>query len=128
MGVQSFDDSLLKQMDRYDKYGSAEEILERLQWVAGRFHSLNVDMIFNFPSQTAEMLMRDVEMLKASGTNQTTFYPLMASPAVEASLKAHRGRGRLRARGALLPACSPTPCRTRSSRRAAGRSRARAAG
>ena len=31
-------------------------------------------------------------MLKASGTNQTTFYPLMASPAVEASLKATVGK------------------------------------
>ncbi len=92
VGVQSFDDSLLKQMERYDKYGSGEEILERIQWVAGRFHSLNVDMIFNFPSQTEEMLLRDVEMLKASGTNQTTFYPLMASPAVEQSLKATVGR------------------------------------
>ena len=92
VGVQSFDNGLLKQMERYDKYGSAEEILERIQWVSGRFHSLNVDMIFNFPSQTPEMLLRDVEMLKASGTNQTTFYPLMASPAVEASLARTVGR------------------------------------
>jgi coproporphyrinogen III oxidase-like Fe-S oxidoreductase len=92
VGVQSFDDSLLKQMERFDKYGSGADILERLKWVAGRFHSLNVDMIFNFPSQTEEMLLRDVELLKASGTNQTTFYPLMASPAVEASLKATIGR------------------------------------
>lgn len=92
VGVQSFDNSLLKQMERYDKYGSGEEILERLRWVAGRFHSLNVDMIFNFPSQTREMLLRDVEMLQASGTNQTTFYPLMASPAVERSLKASVGK------------------------------------
>jgi coproporphyrinogen III oxidase-like Fe-S oxidoreductase len=92
VGVQSFDNGLLKQMERYDKYGSGEDILERIRWVAGRFHSLNVDMIFNFPSQTPEMLLRDVEMLKASGTNQTTFYPLMASPSVEASLKATVGR------------------------------------
>lgn len=87
VGVQSFDNSLLKQMDRYDKYGAAEQILERIQSIEGRFHSLNVDMIFNFPSQTEEMLLRDVEMLKASGTNQTTFYPLMVSPAVANSLK-----------------------------------------
>lgn len=91
VGVQSFDASLLKQMGRYDKYGSGEEILERIQWVAGRFHSLNVDMIFNFPTQTEEMLARDIEMLKLSGTNQTTFYPLMASPSVESSLKATVG-------------------------------------
>ena len=87
VGVQSFDDGLLKQMDRYDKYGSAEEILERIQSIEGMFHSLNVDMIFNFPSQTEAHLMRDVEMLKASRCNQTTFYPLMASRSVEISLK-----------------------------------------
>jgi len=86
VGVQSFDDSLLKQMERYDKYGSGEEILERLKWATGRFHSMNVDMIFNFPSQTAEMLMRDVRMLEESGTNQTTFYPLMTSKVVRRSL------------------------------------------
>ncbi|MDH4139678.1 MAG: coproporphyrinogen III oxidase family protein [Coriobacteriia bacterium] len=87
VGVQSFDDGLLERMDRFDKYGSGEEMLERIQSVAGRFHSLNVDMIFNFPSQTERMLERDVEMLIASGTNQTTFYPLMASPAVRESLR-----------------------------------------
>ena len=92
VGVQSFDDGLLKQMERYGKYGSSREIFERLEWVAGRFHSLNVDMIFNFPSQTSEMLMHDVEMVKACGTNQTTFYPLMASPAVSASLRRSVGK------------------------------------
>lgn len=87
VGVQSFDDTLLKQMDRLDKYGSGEEILGRLKDIAGTFHSLNVDMIFNFPSQTPEMLAHDVAMLNESGCNQTTLYPLMASPVVRESLK-----------------------------------------
>ncbi len=92
VGVQSFDDELLKQMDRYDKYGSAEQILERLKAIEGAFHSVNVDMIFNFPSQTPESLANDIETLKATGCNQTTFYPLMASPAVEESLKRTVGK------------------------------------
>ena len=92
VGVQSFDDRLLRQMDRYDKYGSGAEILERLQAVAGRFHSLNVDMIFNFPSQTVKSLLRDVEMIKASGANQTTFYPLMTSRTVRKALARTVGR------------------------------------
>jgi len=87
VGVQSFDDELLKQMDRYEKYGSAYEILERLQSVEGAFHSLNVDMIFNFPSQTPEKLAADMALVKSTGCNQVTFYPLMASPAVASSLK-----------------------------------------
>ena len=92
VGVQSFDDTLLKQMDRHDKYGSGEEIFERLQSVQGRFRSLNVDMIFNFPSQTEEMLRRDVELVLASGAQQATFYPLMASPVVEDALRRTVGR------------------------------------
>jgi coproporphyrinogen III oxidase-like Fe-S oxidoreductase len=91
VGVQSFDDELLKQMDRYDKYGSGAEILERLESLEGFFHSLNVDMIFNFPSQSEAVLRRDVEMVKASRCNQTTFYPLMASRSVEKSLKGSVG-------------------------------------
>ena len=86
VGVQSFDDGLLKQMDRYDKYGSAAEILERIQGAVPYFTSMNVDMIFNWPAQTTEMLVNDVERIIESGATQTTFYPLMASPAVEAQM------------------------------------------
>ena len=86
VGVQSFDNGLLKQMDRYDKYGSAEVILERVGQAVPYFASMNVDMIFNFPAQTEDMLINDVESVMKSGATQTTFYPLMASPAVERSL------------------------------------------
>lgn len=92
VGVQSFDDSLLKQMDRYDKYGCAADIFERIKAAQPYFTSLNVDMIFNFPLQTEEMLRHDLEMILASGTSQTTFYPLMASPSVERSLAATVGK------------------------------------
>jgi len=79
-GVQSFDDRLLRQMDRYGKYGTGQEVFERVSAMAGSFPSFNVDMIFNFPSQTEEVLRHDIEMVKATGANQVTFYPLMASP------------------------------------------------
>ncbi len=86
VGVQSFDDGLLRQMDRYDKYGSGQEILERIQEASPYFTSLNADMIFNFPAQTEDILVRDIERVIESGASQTTFYPLMASPSVEKSL------------------------------------------
>jgi coproporphyrinogen III oxidase-like Fe-S oxidoreductase len=86
VGVQSFNDGLLQQMERYGKYGSGLETLERILAVADRFVSLNVDMIFNFPSQTEEMLVQDLSYILKSGANQVTFYPLMASPAVAHSL------------------------------------------
>ncbi len=79
VGVQSFDNGLLKQMDRYNKYGSGEEIFERIGEANNYFDSLNVDMIFNFPSQTEEILARDVELIKQCGCRQTTFSPLYVS-------------------------------------------------
>ena len=86
VGVQSFDDGLLKQMDRYDKYGSADEIVERIKLATPYFTSMNADMIFNFPAQTEDMLIHDIERIVESGCTQTTFYPLMASPSVERQL------------------------------------------
>ncbi len=86
VGVQSFDDMLLQQMARYDKYGCGQEVFETVCAAAGEFHSLNVDMIFNFPSQTREMLEHDIQQVRATGANQTTFYPLMASPKMRGEL------------------------------------------
>ena len=86
VGVQSFDDSLLRQMERYDKYGSGMQILERIMASRDSFDSLNVDMIFNFPSQSEDMLITDLACILESKTSQVTFYPLMASPAVARSL------------------------------------------
>ena len=92
VGVQSFNNGLLSQMGRLKKYGNAEEILPRIKMAAPYFESLNVDMIFNFPAQTKEMLINDIAGILESGTTQTTFYPLMASPSVEKSLAATVGK------------------------------------
>ena len=83
VGVQSFDDDLLKRMDRYNKYGSAADIVKRIQDVHDMFETFNVDMIFNFPGQTPEMILHDIDVFKTTGANQITYYPLMASPGSE---------------------------------------------
>ena len=92
VGVQSFDNGLLEQMGRLEKYGSGEEALERIKEAAPRFPTFNVDMIFNFPAQTEEILRADLQKVIESDASQTTFYPLMASPAVARSLKATIGK------------------------------------
>jgi len=79
VGVQSFDDDLLKKMERYHKYGSGEEIKDRLAKLMGLFDTLNVDMIFNFPTQTVSMLEHDLEIIRDIQADQVTFYPLMVS-------------------------------------------------
>lgn len=79
VGIQSFDDRLLKDMERYEKYGSGEDTAERLRRVLGSFDTVNADMIFNFPSQTMKVLDKDLETLTATGVDQVTYYPLMVS-------------------------------------------------
>lgn len=91
VGVQSFDNELLKQMDRYEKYGSGEVIMERLAEAAPYFDSLNVDMMFNFPSQTEEVLINDLERVVESGCRQTTFSPLYVSAATTRKMAATLG-------------------------------------
>lgn len=92
VGVQSFNDDLLKQMDRYEKYGSGEEILERIAEATPYFDSLNVDMIFNFPSQTEDILINDLEKVAQSGCRQVTFSPLYVSSATTRKMVATLGK------------------------------------
>jgi len=79
VGVQTFNDDLLKKIGRYEKYGSGEEISGRLKNTQGSFHTLNADMIFNFPGQTPELLDADLSILLNLDMDQVTFYPLMIS-------------------------------------------------
>ncbi len=92
VGVQSFNNDLLKQMDRYVKYGSGEEIMERLQAANPYFKSLNVDMIFNFPTQTEDVLLDDLEKVALTGCRQTTFSPLYKSNATMKKLASALGK------------------------------------
>ena len=79
VGVQSFDDDILRATERFHKYGSGEMIAESLKRTQGVFDTLNVDMIFNFPMQTMAVLEKDLSTLVGLGVDQVTFYPLMVS-------------------------------------------------
>lgn len=81
VGVQTFDDGLLKATERYHKYGSGQVISDRLAALEGTFDTLNVDMIFNFPTQTTAMLSHDLSVLQQLQVDQITYYPLMVSSA-----------------------------------------------
>jgi coproporphyrinogen III oxidase-like Fe-S oxidoreductase len=91
VGMQSFNNDLLRQMQRYERLGTGEENLARIR-AAGHFPSLNIDMIYNFPNQSEEMLREDISQVIASGADQVTFYPLMSAPSVEQSLSRTVGK------------------------------------
>lgn len=92
VGVQSFNPLLLTQMQRCDKFGTPEEIQERIRIFSPAFTSLNIDMIFNFPNQTEEMLREDIRMAVEAGSQQITYYPLMTSPSVASTMAESVGR------------------------------------
>jgi len=79
VGVQTFNDDLLKKIGRYERYGSGEAIVEKLKNTQGSFDTLNADMIFNIPGQIPEMLDADLSILLNLNMEQVTFYPLMVS-------------------------------------------------
>jgi len=88
VGVQSFNDRVLQDIGRYQRYGSGTQIRQRLRTARGVFETLNIDMIFNYPTQSDRMLLEDLEAAKAIEADQITFYPLMSAKASE-----HSGNG-----------------------------------
>ena len=78
IGVQSFKDELLIAMGR--RSHTSLEALHSIERAHHHFPTINLDFIFNFPSQSLEDFYHDIQMVKKCGVNQATFYPLMPSP------------------------------------------------
>lgn len=92
VGVQSFDDRLLKRMGRYQAYGSAEQTAANLVNVRDAFRTLNVDLIFNLPDQTADSFARDLRILRDEVcATQVSFYPLMATELTRERMRREMG-------------------------------------
>jgi coproporphyrinogen III oxidase-like Fe-S oxidoreductase len=93
VGVQSFSNDILASVHRYEQYGSIEDIKQRLALAKGMFDTLNVDMIFNFPNQTMEMLAEEIKTLKTLDVDQITYYPLMISSSIQKEIEKQCGKG-----------------------------------
>jgi coproporphyrinogen III oxidase-like Fe-S oxidoreductase len=91
VGVQSLDDDLLREMGRFEPYGSAQEIIERLRLAQGQFDTFNVDMIFNIPHQSRVSLKNDLDTLMELGIDQISYYPLMPSETTERAMDRKMG-------------------------------------
>jgi len=92
VGVQSFDDRLLKEMGRYAKYGSGAQIIERLQETQGVFDTLNADLLFNLPHQSQESLINDIEtVMEDLQLDQVSCYPLMPAKSTARKMSTQMG-------------------------------------
>lgn len=93
VGVQSFDDDLLREMRRLERYGCGALIRDRLIRRKKIFDTINVDMIFNFPHQSETSLRRDLKILTDEvGVDQVSFYPLMTSDSTARKMLHTMGR------------------------------------
>ncbi|MGX2970883.1 coproporphyrinogen III oxidase family protein [Helicobacter sp. T3_23-1059] len=90
-GVQSFDDEILRKIGRYEKFGSSAQLQEKLAKAQGILPTLSIDLIFNFPNQTKEQLLRDLAIAKSLGAEQITTYPLMRSALTRSKIQSALG-------------------------------------
>ena len=90
-GVQSFDDEILRKIGRYEKFGSSAILKEKLAKACGILPTLSIDLIFNFPNQTKEQLLRDIAIAKSIGAQQITTYPLMRSNLTKSKIESALG-------------------------------------
>ncbi|MDE6886433.1 MAG: hypothetical protein K2P17_05300 [Helicobacteraceae bacterium] len=56
VGVQSFNNDILRKIGHYEKFGSEEEIAQKIKDSLGILPILNIDLMFNFSNQTKELL------------------------------------------------------------------------
>jgi len=81
IGVQSFQEGVLRSLARKDTGIDGGEIRRRIERSMARFKTVNVDMIFGVPGQTAAVLKKDILAIKEVLPHQVTFYPLMGPKA-----------------------------------------------
>ena len=92
-GVQSFDDEILQKIARYAKFGSGKVLQDKLSKAIGILPLFSIDLIFNFPSQSKEQLLNDLEIAKSLAPQQITTYPLMKSNLTKESIAKALGVG-----------------------------------
>ena len=93
VGVQSLSNDILRSVHRSKQDSSSEDIKQRLASIKGMFDTLNVDMIFNFPNQTMEMLAEEIKALKTLDVDQITYYPLIIFNSKQKEIEERCGKG-----------------------------------
>ena len=73
MGVQVLDDELIKASGRKQH---ADQVFQTLEWCEALGLPASVDLIFGWPNQTIEQMVRDLETMAATGVTHITHYEL----------------------------------------------------
>ncbi len=89
VGVQAFDDAVLRKLGRAQKGREALHGLEAC--LAAGFDSLSVDLIYGAPGQTLDALLGDVETAIDLGVPHVSAYALTLEPGTPIALGVERG-------------------------------------
>ena len=73
MGVQQLDDELIKASGRKQK---TEQVFHTIKWCQQLNLPLSVDLIFGWPNQTVDHMLRDLEAIVEAGVDHITNYEL----------------------------------------------------
>ena len=73
MGVQQLDDELIKASGRKQ---NPDQVFQTLEWCETLGLPASVDLIFGWPNQTIEQMVRDLEAMSATGVTHITHYEL----------------------------------------------------
>ncbi len=74
IGVQTFEDSILKQLGRIH---TSDDSLQALEWCSKvGFNNINIDLMFALPRQTAIAAMADIEMAISYNPQHISYYQL----------------------------------------------------
>ncbi|MFK4954940.1 radical SAM family heme chaperone HemW [Lactococcus garvieae] len=93
LGVQSFDDKLLKKIGRTHTEAQVYSSIERLR--AAGFENITIDLIYGLPNQTMEMVERDVQKFLELDLPHVALYSLILEDHTVFMNRQRRGRLRL---------------------------------
>ena len=93
LGVQSFDDKLLKKIGRAHTEAQVYSSIERLR--AAGFENITIDLIYGLPNQTMEMVERDVQKFLELDLPHVALYSLILEDHTVFMNRQRRGRLRL---------------------------------
>lgn len=78
IGVQSFSDDILCKLGR--RSNTCESSRQAIAMAQGKFETVNVDLLWDLPSQTISHLEKDIQTLHELDVDQVTFYPILPTP------------------------------------------------
>lgn len=85
LGVQTFNDDLLKSLNRYHNKEQVITVINNL--IKYNINDINVDLIYALPNQTMDMLKEDLDIIVTLPITHISTYSLMINPNTLFSIK-----------------------------------------